>query len=202
MAVYRFRISFEDYDEIIREVDMLSKHTFLDLHQAIQQSVGYNPEKSSSFFVSNDHWIKGAEIAYLPSKSKEERGVIRMEDAKLNKYIDDPHQKFYYTYNFEHPFDFHVQLIRIFKEDDNIQYPLVSRSIGQAPKPHGTVVLPSDDAEDKKEGGNEYDFLNETQYGIDEAEDFDLLDEEEDNAEGGTEGKDEFSDNQSYDEGY
>jgi hypothetical protein len=199
--VYRFRVSFEDYDEIIREVDMLSRHTFLDLHQIIQQSVGYNPEKPSSFFVSNDHWIKGAEIAYLPSKAKQERGVIRMEDAKLNKYIDDPHQKFYYTYHFDHPFDFHVQLIRIFKEDESIQYPIVSKSVGQAPKPSGVVVLPSE-VEDKKEGANEYDFLNETRYGIDEAEDFDMLDEEENSESEETEGKDEFSDNQRYDDDY
>lgn len=201
MAVYRFRVSFEDYDEIIREVDVLSRHTFLDLHQIIQQSVGYNSEKPSSFFVSNDHWIKGTEIAYLPSKVKQERGVIRMEDAKLNKYIDDPHQKFYYTYHFDHPFDFHVQLIRIFKEDDNTQYPIVSKSVGQAPKPPGVVVLPSE-VEDKKDGTNEYDFLNETQYGIDEAEDFDMLDEEESTESEETEGKDEFSDNQRYDDDY
>ena len=39
--------------------------------------------------------------------------ITLMEDAKLSRFIDDPHQKFYYIYNFEKPFEFHVQLIKI-----------------------------------------------------------------------------------------
>src|SRR5690606_22563989 len=108
MAIYRFRITFEDYDEVIREIDMLSKHSFLDLHQAIHQATGYNPELSSSFYVSNDQWKKGEEIAYLPNERKLRNEVKLMEDARLSKFVNDPHQKFYYTYNFEQPFDFHV----------------------------------------------------------------------------------------------
>ena len=113
MAIYRFRVSFEDYDEVYREVDVLSKQTFLDLHLAIHQSTGYDPEHSSSFYLSNDQWKKGEEIAYLPTDRKREQGIKLMEDAKLSKFVNDPHQKFYYTYNFEKPFDFHVQLIKI-----------------------------------------------------------------------------------------
>src|SRR5690606_8768903 len=164
-----------DYDEVIREIDVLSSHTFLDLHRAIQGSTGYDPEKSSSFYVSNDHWKKGQEIAYLPDAKKLEKGIPLMETAKLNKFIDDPHQKFYYTYNFGHPFDFHVQLIRILKEEAGVTYPLVSKSVGQAPKLPGTVELGVDAlggaaATDKK-GADDFDALEDTEYGIDESED-------------------------------
>lgn len=194
MAVYRFRVSFEDYDEVIREIDMLSSHTFLEFHQAIHQATGYDPDVSSSFYVSNDQWKKGQEIAYLPDERKTERGVVRMESAKLNKFIDDPHQKFYYTYNFAYPYDFHVQLIRILKEEKGKEYPLVSKSIGQAPKPPGAPTLlagPAEEGTEKADESNEstntkesvkkddYDFLGETEYGIDEAEDLDMLAEDE-----------------------
>ncbi len=63
MAIYRFRVSFEDYEDIYRDIDVSSKSTFLDLHQAIHSSTGYETERSSSFYVSNDQWKKGAEIA-------------------------------------------------------------------------------------------------------------------------------------------
>src|SRR5690606_1079123 len=95
MAIYRFRVTFEDYDDIIREIEIISSKTFLDLHQAIHEALGYNPDCSSSFYVSNDQWKKGEEIAYLPSELKKGKGVNLMEDARLNKFIDDPHQKFY-----------------------------------------------------------------------------------------------------------
>lgn len=180
MAIYRFRVTFEDYDEVIREIDMLSKHSFLDFHQAIHQATGYNPELSSSFFVSNDQWKKGEEIAYLPNERKIRNEVTLMEDSRLSKYVNDPHQKFYYTYNFDRPFDFHVQLIKILKEEDGKEYPSLFRSQGQAPKAFGAISLTNDSTEksdDKKD--DDYDFLNETEYGIDQEEDFDMLDEEE-----------------------
>lgn len=206
MAIYRFRVTFEDYDDIIREIDVLSTHTFLDLHHAIHQSTGYNPEVSSSFYISNDQWMKGEEIAYLPSKRKEERGIVLMENSKLNKFIDDPHQKFYYTYNFDRPFDFHVQLIKILKEENGKTYPLTVKTVGLAPKPFGAAVIPTEASALKKEDKEDYDFLNETEYGIDEAEDMDLdlMDDEE--TQDGSEEKDdfsgEFSDNENYDDDY
>ena len=177
MAIYRFRISFEDYDEVTRDIDVLSKQTFLDLHKALHASTGYNAEVSSSFYVSNDQWKKGDEIAYLPNERKVARGVALMENARLSRFIDDPHQKFYYTYNFDRPFDFHVQLIKILREEEGKQYPALFKSIGQAPKTLGTAVIPTEDTTTKD--SDDYDFLNETEYGINEAEDFDLLDGEE-----------------------
>src|SRR5687768_16895602 len=118
MAIYRFKISFEDYDDVIREIDIKSNQTFEDLHHALHQSTKYNAETSSSFYVSNDHWIKGQEISYLPSDRKINNGVALMGNSKLSAFIDDPHQKFYYTYNFERPFDFHVELIKILLNDE------------------------------------------------------------------------------------
>ena len=177
MAIYRFRISFEDYDDIIREIDLLPKQTFLDLHKALHATTGYNPEVQSSFYVSNDHWKKGDEIAYLPDERRKERGVALMENSKLSKFIDDPHQKFYYVYNVSHPFDFHVQLIKILKEEAGKEYPSLFKNIGQAPKLPGAAVVPSDSV--AKKGTDDYDFLQETEYGINEEEDFDMLDEEE-----------------------
>ena len=193
MAIYRFRISFEDYDDVIQEIDILPKQTFLDLHKALHAATGYQPEVSSSFYVSNDQWKKGDEIAFLPSARKVDKGVVLMEDARLNRFIDDPHQKFYYVYNFERPLDFHVQLIKILKEEEGKTYPALFRKVGQVPKLPGAAVVPTDGGTSSKKD-DDYDFLNETEYGIDEAEDLDMLDDAEDengksgHEEGGNEG--------------
>ena len=70
MAIYRFKISFEDFDDVTREIDIKTNQTFEDLHRAIHRSTGYNAEKPSSFYVSTDNWIKGDEIAILPNNVK------------------------------------------------------------------------------------------------------------------------------------
>ena len=202
MAVYRFRVSFEDYDEVIREIDIKSVQTFKDLHFAIHQSTGYNPEKSSSFYVSNDQWIKNEEIAYLPSIKKSSDEITLMEDAKLSRFIDDPHQKFYYTYDFEKPFDFHVELIKILDNNPNATFPKLFRSVGEAPKITPIIIAPSDMDSDLDD---EADFFNEDQVIVADEEELNELkgiegvadvadDEEED------EFKDEFSDSESFDE--
>lgn len=167
MVTYRFKITFEDYDEVVREIDIKTSQTFKDLHYAIHRSTGYNAEKSSSFYVSTDNWLKGDEIAYLPSDRKVDRGVILMENAKLKNYIEDPHQKFYYTYDFERPYDFHVELIKIIIDaDEGILYPALVKSRGEAPK----IFDKNNPVTVSASTSSEFDFLNELNFVPEDAE--------------------------------
>lgn len=199
MAIYRFKVSFEDYDDIIREIDIKSTQTFEDLHLAIHKSTGYAPDKSSSFYISNDQWIKGEEIAYLPTQRKIDRGVTMMNGTKLNRFIDDPHQKFYYTYNFDRPFDFHVELVKILLEaEPGKEYPCLVKSVGEAPKPAGSVIPPVGSGEEPEE----FDFLNEMEYSSEDSEEFESVEEvateDQEEEEEKDEFMDEFSDNDNY----
>jgi hypothetical protein len=181
MALYRFRITFEDYDDVIREIDVKSNQTFEDLHRAIHQSTGYNSEYPSSFYISNDQWTKGEEITYLPNQKRIDRGVALMDKVKLLSYIDDPHQKFYYTFNFDRPFDFHVELMKIILDEvPGVVYPAVIKSTGEAPKQFGNVLNVPIAAPE----GDDFDFLNEMAIGEEDAEDFSEISEtgEEDDA--------------------
>ncbi|QEC78100.1 IS1096 element passenger TnpR family protein [Mucilaginibacter ginsenosidivorax] len=170
MALYRFRVTFEDYDDVMREIDVKSNQTFEDLHRAIHQSTGYNPEFPSSFYISNDQWMKGEEITYLPNQKRKDRGISLMTNVKLLSFIDDPHQKFYYTFNFDRPFDFHVELMKIIlDETPGTTYPAVIKSVGEAPKQFGNVFTPAATAAAPDE---DFDFLNEMAYNPEDAEDF------------------------------
>ena len=174
MALYRFRVTFEDYDDVVREIDVKSNQTFEDLHRAIHQSTGYNSEYPSSFYISNDQWTKGEEITYLPNQKRIDRGVPLMNKVKLLSFIDDPHQKFYYTFNFDRPFDFHVELMKIILEETpGVSYPAVIKSIGEAPKQFGNVLNTPVSVPE----GDDFDFLNEMAIGEEDAEDFAELSE-------------------------
>ncbi|MES2419575.1 MAG: hypothetical protein V4541_15435 [Bacteroidota bacterium] len=206
MAIYRFKISFEDFDDVVREIDIKTQQTFEDLHRAIHRSTGYNADKSSSFYVSTDHWIKGDEIAILPNQRKIDNGVTLMENTKLSSFIEDPHQKFYYIYNFERPFDFHVELIKIILENDpNIEYPFLVKSIGEAPKiidknnSTGFAVTASTVA------SSDFDFLNEMDFVPEDTEELEAMggsgiNAEEVDEESEEEEKDEFSDNDNFED--
>lgn len=208
MAIYRFRISFEDFDEVVREIDIKSTQTFEDLHKAVHRSTGYSAEKSSSFFVSTDNWIKGDEIAYLPNQRKLDRGVALMEKAKLSNFIEDPHQKFYYIYNFDRPFDFHVELIKIILETDpNIEYPFLVKSTGEAPKiidknNFGAVAVAANPV------SSEFDFLNEMDFVPEDTEELEAMggrginaeEKSDESEEDDADESDDFSDNDNYED--
>ncbi|WP_214228560.1 hypothetical protein [Pedobacter sp. B4-66] len=208
MAIYRFRISFEDFDEVVREIDIKSTQTFEDLHKAVHRSTGYSAEKSSSFYVSTDNWIKGDEIAYLPNQRKIDRGVALMENSKLSSFIEDPHQKFYYIYNFDRPFDFHVELIKIILETDpNIEYPYLVKSTGEAPKiieknNFGSVAVSSNPV------STDFDFLNEMDFVPEDTDELEAMggrginteEKGEDAEEESEDESDEFSDNDNYED--
>jgi Plasmid pRiA4b ORF-3-like protein len=185
MAVYKFRISFEDYDDITREIEVKSNQSFLDLHKAIHQSIAFDGNGSASFYMSNDHWHKGKEITHRKEEQKNEK-ISLMEDSILKNFIVDPHQKIYYVFNFEKPWVFHIQLIKItVNEDPKATYPQAVKSVGEAPKQFGNVpIISSSNNED-------LDFLNEMEYGDDEEErdemgfdDGGVADDEEEQTEG------------------
>ncbi len=147
MAIYKFKVSFEDYD-VTREIDIRSNQTFEDLHLAIHRSIGYKPDVPSSFYSSNDQWHKGQEITIYPNEKKEALNIALMSNSKLLNFIEDPHQKFYYTSNFDRPFDFHVELVRILIEaDPKLTYPAVLKSSGEPPRQFSSapVVIPKTD---------------------------------------------------------
>jgi hypothetical protein len=144
MAVYRFKVSFEDYD-VVREIEIKTNQTFEDLHNAIHASIKYDNMVSASFYVSNDQWLKGEEVAFMPTERKIQNGVKLMKDVKLAKLIEDPHQKFYYISNFNYPFDFHVELVDILlkhSSEETAVYPYCVRSEGDAPPQFKKVKTP------------------------------------------------------------
>ena len=208
MAVYRFRIAFEDYDDVIREIDIKSNQTFEDLHRAIHQAIGYNPDYPSSFYVSNDQWTKGEEFTFMPNQRRIDRGVTLMEKVKLSSQLDDPHQKFYYTFNFDRPFDFHVELMKIILEDaPGVTYPSVAKASGEAPKQFGNVFNPVT----LSATSEEFESFDDTGFNPEEAEDLTEVVDEDDVEEGDEvagaadeeeedEFGSEFSDNEGFEE--
>src|ERR1051325_6068841 len=103
MSVYKFRITFEDYDDISRDIEIKSTQNFEELHNAIQKAIGFDASKPASFFMSDDYWKKGTEITL---SAEDGRKVALMWKSKLCNFIVDPHQKIYYIFDPEAPWSF------------------------------------------------------------------------------------------------
>lgn len=140
MAAYKFKVSFEDYEDIYRVIEIKPTQTFLDLHKAILESIKFDDKQMASFYMSNDSWKKGQEITLEDMSESEDNPTPIMAKAKLNQYIVDPHQKILYVYDFIECWTMLIELTGIIKEDNpKITYPHCSKSVGLAPKQYDKV---------------------------------------------------------------
>jgi hypothetical protein len=148
MAVYRFKISFEDYEDIYREIEVNSSQSFAEFYSAILTSIGFENHGSASFYMSNDSWKKGTEISTTDKKDKSGKAVARADKALFKNYIADPHQKIYLLIESESNWAFHIELIKILPAADlKTTYPHIRKTIGEAPKQFKVVIPPAVDDE-------------------------------------------------------
>ncbi len=133
MAVYRFKVYFEDDESIIREIEIRSTQTFEDFHKTIQSSIGFDGAHPTSFFVATETWRRDKEIILLHKSHSAGLKGTWMHETKLASYIEDPHQKFIYEFDPEGAnWILQVELMKIIPEAA-VTYPRVNKSVGTAP---------------------------------------------------------------------
>lgn len=145
MAIYRFKVTFEDNEDVYREIEIKSTQHFEDFHNIIVQSIGFDNMHDASFFISDDYWRKGEEV-----RLKAAEGKRQMNKCKIALLIDDPHQKFVYIYDPKSHWTFLVELLKIVPDDPKASYPKCAKSVGESPKQHiaTNVAPPVDEDED------------------------------------------------------
>src|SRR5579863_350081 len=133
MAVYRFKIFFEEDESVIREIEIKSTQTFEDFHTIIQSSIGFDSAHPTSFYVSSDTWRRGKEITLLHKKHSSGLKGTWMHETKIAAYVEDPHQKFIYEFDPEGGnWLLMAELMKIIPEA-SVTYPRVNKSVGVAP---------------------------------------------------------------------
>ena len=62
--LFRFLILSDEADDFKREIKIDSESTFLDLQNAILDSVGYTKDQMTSFFICDDDWSKKTDYLF------------------------------------------------------------------------------------------------------------------------------------------
>jgi hypothetical protein len=142
MAVYRFRITFEDFDDIHRDIEIKSTQTFEDLHLALHSAIGFDASHAASFYMSDDYWKKGKEITSRELSEEEKQKISQIRKSRLCDFISDPHQKIYYVFDFNAMWSFRIELTKIIvNEEIGASYPRCIKVTGEAPKQYGVTNL-------------------------------------------------------------
>lgn len=87
--IFNFRIVSDEVDNFKREIKIDADATFLDLRNAICDSVGYDKNQMCSFFLCDNNWEKEKEITLEDMDTDSDQDVWLMEETILSDYIDD-----------------------------------------------------------------------------------------------------------------
>ncbi len=165
--VYKFTLLSDEVDNFVRVISIDSEATFLDLHTAILDSVGYEKNLMTTFFICEDNWEKGQEVTLLEMESSSEYDNLVMEDTKLEDLLPDEKQKLLFIFDMMSERAFFMELTEI--------VPGISMSKAECVSSKGEAPQQSMEEEDIIAGSKL--TIDENFYG-DEDFDLDELDEE------------------------
>ncbi|MDP4280928.1 MAG: hypothetical protein Q8867_02140 [Bacteroidota bacterium] len=147
MLIYRFRVTTDEQEDFLREIEIQPGQTFLDFHEIIQSSADLEICERASFFTTDKKYKKHHEISLKPSKKEVKRydaeldEIITdtqvsflMKNSQLKNFIEDPHQRMIYEFHGKDPHVFNIELFKIIKTDEYVNLPRCVKSIGEISK--------------------------------------------------------------------
>ncbi|MCX8144693.1 MAG: hypothetical protein N3F62_10640 [Bacteroidia bacterium] len=117
MAIYKFKVVWEENEEVERYILIKSNQTFEDFFNILVEAFELpNKNVTSSFFTSDDYWDKHTEITLRPEDVQGDEKL--MSKTKIATQVEQVHQKFVFVYDPDLQLTFHIELIKI--EPDKI----------------------------------------------------------------------------------
>lgn len=134
MPLYKFRVCWEDDDNIYRDIVLKNGQSFHTFQEVILKAFEFKKALPASFFESNDKWLHNREISSEVLVNKKDAPALSMLKTPVSALVDNPDKKFVYVYDPDKKWTFLISLIGMEKEDNpKIDYPFISKSEGIAP---------------------------------------------------------------------
>ncbi len=131
--VYKFLILSDEVDQFAREIAIDSEATFLELNDAILESVDYTKDQITSFFICEDNWEKKTEITLMDMGGGYEEDSWIMADTHLSELLEDEKQRLLFVYDNMTERSFFMELREIVT-GKNLDKAVCTKSIGDAPQ--------------------------------------------------------------------
>jgi len=155
MIIYRFRLTSEDHEDFLREIEIQPMQTFLDFHQAILTCAKLENCDNALFYTTDNKFKKKLEFSFKYQKKqirKYDEDIDQvvtetyvphlMKESVLKKFIDDPHQRLMYEFTGKDSYIFFIELFKIIKTDECIPMPRCVNAKGELPKKAELPVIP------------------------------------------------------------
>lgn len=181
MSIYKFRILVESEDIIFKDIEIRSTQNFEDLHEIIVASFGFDNSQMASFYLSNEQWEKGQEIALFDMNMEgDENNILVMAETPINTLANCIGCHLLYSYDFLNMTNFFLELIEIKVKEEAEFYPRVVYTQGEfIPKISEDSGLSEEEMADEllKRAGFEEETEDDIFEGFDDFNDFENYDD-------------------------
>jgi hypothetical protein len=168
--VYKFTMLSDEVDDFVRIIEIDSEAKFIDLHDAILDSVNYEKNQMTTFFICSDNWEKGQEVTLVEMESSSEYDNLVMDETSLEELLVDENQKLLYVFDMMSDRVFFLELTEIIPRKDLSKAMCIS-SEGDAPiqimADEGIVAVPKASLDENFYGDEDFelDELDEEGFG-------------------------------------
>ncbi len=137
MAIYRFKILWEENENVERTILIKSHQTFLDFFHILIKSLELpiDNNTSASFFISDEYWDKHQEITLKEQDIQKDEKL--MSKTKIASLIEQPRQRFVFIYDEKLQLTFLIELMKIERDSAfsaNEELPKITSSKNKIPK--------------------------------------------------------------------
>ncbi len=151
MPEIKLIVELEEDPNILRHIEIDTKSTFLELHQAILLSMMWDIKNAGTFYTSNKLWKRIRGISTKVKKNLKDAELLSAKKTAVSALIKSPDQKFVYEY--ESPKKLWTFLIHMQSISQNpkamVSYPNVSLSQGLPPhQEHPDILKNSENTPD------------------------------------------------------
>jgi hypothetical protein len=176
MKIYHFRVLLDSGQDIFRDIQIAENANFLDLHNAIVTSFSFSGSEMASFYMSNEDWDKGEEIALMDVMDETIQEPLRtMDRTAINHLLHHQGDKMLYVYDFLRMWIFYVELVGVQDPEENKTYPQTVLVVGNAPKEdsrESAGPMPVDFEDDLYGDDDDFDDTGEDFESLDDYEAF------------------------------
>ncbi len=130
--IYRFRAILDTEEDVFRDLEIEATATLEDLHNAINQSFGFDGAEVAAFYLSDDTWLQGEEFAQFDMGEGESQLRI-MNETSLDSILSESQTRLIYVYDFLNMWRFLIELAEIAEPEDGVTYPNLMYVHGQIP---------------------------------------------------------------------
>lgn len=162
--IYRFRaiLDHESKEDIFRDIEIRKTDTLEDLFNVLTQSFGFDGSEMASFYVSNDEWHQGQEIALFDMGENDD--IRLMNETIIEDVVDENQTKLIFVYDFLNMWTFLVELGEIVEEAQGTDYPNLMFVCGQVPSEAPEKQFEADQSLENQDGNYKLDDYDELDF--------------------------------------